>query len=210
MSVAIDKLSPALTKSRYAWCAALLLGGGPGCVLVGYNAEGDLPGLPDAQQRNVLPKDAGLAQSDGGVARPSDATLAVPDTGSVDAGPLHAALGVKLAGCGVLGSCTPSCESGSCRVPCANSQFCWTTCHEDTTCAIDCSNGGICDMNCREGASCEVDCRGTTDCDYLECEEGASCVLHCANNPLGCSLRCHGVAMSCANNVYVCDAPCPG
>lgn len=204
-----------------------------GCVLVGYSAEGDVPGIADAQQRNISPKDAGsslgdasavkptdgsvVKPADGGVtkptdatvAKPSDASAAVPTDGGAQTDGAVVLLPKQIEGCGTAESCTPSCESGSCRVSCAGSDLCWTTCEEDTTCLIDCSNGGICDMNCDEGASCEVDCRGARDCDHLECDEGASCVLRCENNLLGCSLSCDGVAMTCPNNVHVCDAPCP-
>jgi hypothetical protein len=182
--------------------------------LVGYSAEDQELGLDDAEQRRLTLSDGGSKPSEAGATPAADAVVAKPsDAGSsADTGAQGdaAAVAKPIKGCGLLQSCTPTCETGSCLVPCANSELCWTTCEEDTSCAIDCSNGGICDMNCHEGATCKVDCRNTRDCDHLECEEGASCVLYCGNNPLGCSLSCDdGVAMTCPNNVHTCDAPCP-
>jgi len=186
-----------LAKSLPGVCAALLLTATPGCLLVGYSADDGNAELVEPDQRRVAGADAGAD--------------AAPDAGVVvalDAG--HAADAVAAEKrCAADETCSPSCSSGSCQVSCADSYWCWTTCESNTVCTIDCSNGGICDMDCRAGASCEVDCRDTRDCDHLKCEAGASCVLHCGNNLLGCSLSCSGVAMTCADNVHVCDAPCP-
>jgi hypothetical protein len=191
-----------LAKSLTGVCAALLLTATPGCLLVGYSPDDGSLAIEDAAQRRVPPPDAGVAArvDGGGMVVPADAG-AVADAG--------AEVTTSPEGCGLDETCLPSCSSGHCQVSCANSSWCWTTCESNTVCTIDCSNGGICDMDCHAGASCEVDCRDTRDCDYLKCEAGASCVLHCGNNLLGCSLYCAGVAMTCANNVHVCDAPCP-
>jgi hypothetical protein len=161
---------------------------------VGYDGDEDAFDPGDDAHELERPADAGVrdARSDG-------ATLL--RDGGIDP--------AEELGCGIAEVCTPDCESGTCDVRCAGALLCDTHVAEDAYAAIDCNDAQLCNLHCNAGATCDVDCRGANDCDNLECQDGASCTLRCGNNLLGCSLDCQGVAMNCANDVQVCDAPCP-
>jgi len=116
--------------------------------------------------------------------------------------------------CSDASNCDPSCPSGvTCDVLCDGASNCNATCAG--TCEITCGDVSNCNVSCQAGSDCDIDCTGDANCKDIDCAAGASCILRCGDSSGSgsggnCELdACPGGAQSCANNVYVCQAPCP-
>jgi hypothetical protein len=146
----------------------------------------------------------------------------------------EALLGLVLIACGRVhfdSVCTESCETcpGGCCEQTANAETLNTiACGAGCDCALSCGALFGCDPRCASGSTCSVDCRGA-DGAQTACEDGASCDVDCRDSESLCTVSCAGTAaclvrcspdapgcllqgctaMSCADDISVCNRPCP-
>lgn len=123
--------------------------------------------------------------------------------------------------CGAGGCCTQDCPSGNCPT-CRAGCTCDLSCQEDRPCDAICASGSVCKVDgmnngtdgaytihCETGSQCEVTCVGDEGSCTVTCTGTASCLVIDAMQAASSTLTCPGGAMSCPNNVKVCNRACP-
>lgn len=111
-------------------------------------------------------------------------------------------------GCGDTERCEMACKvDAQCWFGCEDSGRCSAWCTTGARCLVDCTGADSCALMCLDGSSCEVDCSGDVDCSGYSCSVQASCLLYCGDH--GCDMDCQGVGASCADDIQVCNRPCP-
>ncbi len=107
-------------------------------------------------------------------------------------------------------SCELTCAGNSCGFQCDGAGACTTNC-QSGDCDIDCQASTSCDVSCEMSSSCDINCDGATMCSNVVCRSGSDCLLNCGTSADCGFSTCQGGggAQSCANNVVVCNRPCP-
>lgn len=92
--------------------------------------------------------------------------------------------------CGTSGRCDAQCrgEGSRCDIECADTDRCEATCSEGSTCTIACTDGAPCKVECRDHATCLLECGDASTCELERCDDGA---------------------VSCPDNIIVCNRACP-
>jgi cysteine-rich repeat protein len=110
------------------------------------------------------------------------------------------------------GDCNLKCPGGcDCNLNCSGSSNCKPECKGGGSCIFDCAGASNCAPDCKGmGTACEISCGGgASNCNEVLCGGGAACVLFCLGTA-NCGFRdCPGGAMSCGDDVHVCNRDCP-
>lgn len=160
--------------------------------------------------------DSGQPRPDGPIA--SDANTVDATIPSIDAAPLPDAF---VSACDLCegSACNESCEGAACSFQCpidscscdfnCNDQSCDTSCGPNVNCNIDCSGPGNCNATCESASICAVDCTGADKCDKIRCRSESECLIQCIGAETCGFFECSGGVTNCADNIIVCNRPCP-
>ncbi|MEM9488347.1 MAG: hypothetical protein AAGC55_04325 [Myxococcota bacterium] len=180
--------------------------------------------------------DSGDEPPDGGIDPASDAAMCIPSScgdgtcctdesccdGAEDADSCPDDCGnASCTGC-LVGQCSESCDtqeecslrcSGvcTCNLSCTSAKTCDFLCRAGQTCDLSCAASQDCNATCQTAADCTINCTNVERCDDIRCIVGSSCLLDCSSSKICDFKQCSGGSgvMSCANNIIVCNRPCP-
>lgn len=131
--------------------------------------------------------------------------------------------------CGVGQDCQFRAVAGDAIFDCADADTCITGCLDHSYCTVEgnsaarnvalsrsssmaeinCQMTGECSALCASDSVCEIDCWNADSCDQNVCMDGAECLLDCTG-ARDCGFAfCGGGETTCANDVVVCNRPCP-
>jgi hypothetical protein len=126
-------------------------------------------------------------------------------------GPSDSFSGNRILDCnGTSGLCTATCRDGACLVDAAGTGMSYARVHDGATAEMECASADTCLAECRgKGTRCNVDCTGAGWCAIERCSQGAGCLLDCTGAG-SCDIEsCQGTLRACADDVLVCNRPCP-
>jgi len=107
--------------------------------------------------------------------------------------------------------CTSSCRGGDCLIDASGAGSVFTTVLDGGEADVSCIDAGNCINDCKgQGTRCEIDCTGADQCTVSRCDLGASCLVDCTRTGTCAIQQCQGQLRTCANDVVVCNRPCPG
>jgi hypothetical protein len=106
--------------------------------------------------------------------------------------------------------CTSSCRGSECLLEASGTGMAFVTALDGAEADISCVDAGTCLTDCKgPNTRCEIDCTGADDCTLTRCDLGARCLVDCTGTG-ACEIEhCQGQIRSCANDVLVCNRPCP-
>jgi hypothetical protein len=107
--------------------------------------------------------------------------------------------------------CTSSCRGGACLIEASGTGRVFATVLDGGETDLSCIDAGTCISDCKgQGTRCEIDCTGADACTVTRCDLGAKCLVDCTRTGTCAIQQCQGQLRYCANDVMVCNRPCPG
>lgn len=106
--------------------------------------------------------------------------------------------------------CLSECRSDAvCTITGGNTEFIQTVTQDHSRSETGCQGAGDCRTVCDGDSICDIDCFQADACHANQCTGGAACLLDCTGARNCRFAVCEGTQTVCADDVVVCNRPCP-